>query len=249
MLKMPEDSGGFTVAAAILTGVVASGLVAISIELANNYRHNLKRFVVLSEYLYMVSMYEYFVDWGSHGDYESFEGQTKTNWFEERITITPRIQAVARIILEFGPVIEDAVKTGREYLSVKELRCAQQAVDAADKLGEVIGKFICNHLLTRDCYLFDLLDEPLRSKIKGFAEKAGIYLDNNDLESIVCDYCLTNIDELGAISNDDDTNESDLFYRNQIIHCLWDFDQAMHRLQEFVKVEPVVYKHVKSHLR
>lgn len=244
ILRSPKDSASHTSAMAVLTGVVASGLVAVSVELANNYRHNLKRFVVLNEYLYMVSMYEQLVEWGSHGDYEPFDEQSHIDWCNRKLDPTPRMCAIAEVILEFGPVIEDAVKNGREFLSVKELQTATQAVDAADKLGEVTGEIICNHLLQGDHSIYDALDEPLRSKIKGFSKDVGICLANPDLESVVCDYFLTNIDELGTLSDDADVNELDVLSKNQIIHCLWSFDQAMHRLQMFAKAEPVVYENL-----
>ena len=40
MLKMPNSSGFYNVAFALLTGIIASGFVSLLIEMLNNYRHN-----------------------------------------------------------------------------------------------------------------------------------------------------------------------------------------------------------------
>lgn len=244
MLRSPQDSGQYAVAMAILTGVIASGLVSVTIELANNYRHNRQRFVVLNEYLYMVSMYERFIEWGSHGDYESFERQTEIDWATRDYELTKRMSAVADVILDFGPVIEKAVIDGKEYMTIHELQTATKAVDAADKLGEVIGSIINNHLKSRGHDIYDVLDDPLRERICAFSDEVQIYLVSNDVESVVCDYLLTNLDDLLTLSDDGFVNSMDRLNRGQIIHCLWNFDQAMHELQRFAKFEPVVYENL-----
>ena len=92
--------------------------------------------------------------------------------------------------------------------------------------------------------IYDVLDAPFRKIIREFSEEVGIYLVDKDLESVVCDYCLTYLEQLGTISNDEEVNEIDVASRNQIIHCLWDFDHAMHKLQTYVKTEPVVYENL-----
>ena len=179
---VPQDSTGYAIAMAILTGVVASGIVSVSIELANNYRHNQQRFVVLNEYLYGISMYEQFIKWASHGAYESY---SKKNWFEEELNFSAREKAVAEIILEFGPIVEQSLLNGREYFSIKELQLATRAVDAADKLGENVADIINNHLVSRQHSFYDLLDEPFGTKIKTFSECEGIYIVDQNLESAV----------------------------------------------------------------
>lgn len=244
MFHAEKNSGGYGVAMAILTGVIASGLVSVSIELANNYRHNRQRFVVLNEYLYMVSMYESFVEWGSHGEYEKIDQQADIDWFKKDIDLTKRISAVAEVILEFGTVIEKAVLDGREYMSIKELQIATRAVDAADKLGEVISDIISHHFKSRDYEIYDVLDEPLREKIGCFSEDVGIYIVNEHVENVVCDYFLSNLDDLLTLSDDEFVHEMDCSNRNQIIHCLWNFDQSMHQLQTFIKFEPVVFENL-----
>ena len=244
MLGSPQASGQYAVAMAILTGVIASGLVSITIELANNYRHNRQRFVVLNEYLYMVSMYERFIEWGSHGNYESFDRQTEIDWTAEGCELTKRMNAVAEVILDFGPVIEKAVIDGKEYMSIKELQTATKAVDAADKLGEVVGSIINNHLKSRGHDIYDVLDDPLRERICAFSDEVQIYLVSNDVESVVCDYLLTNLDDLLTLSDNGFVNSMDRLDRGRIIHCLWNFDQAMHELQRFAKYEPVVHENL-----
>ena len=167
-----------------------------------------------------------------------------SHWFQKDLALTRRMRAVAEVILEFGPVIEKAVLDGREYMSIKELQIATKAVDAADKLGEVMGSIINYHLKTRAYDIYDVLDEPLRGKIRAFSEDAQIYIVNEHVESVVCDYFLTNLDELLTLSDDEFVNDMDRSSRTQIIHCLWDFDQAMHELQVFAKMEPVVYENL-----
>ena len=244
MHRFPKDGTGFSASMAVLTGVIASGLVSIAIELANNYRHNRQRFVVLNEYLYMVSMYEENIEWASHGNYVPFDQKGTIDWFEPEPELPPRMQAVADVMLLYGKVMEEAVKNYREYLSVKELQTATLAVDATDKLGDYISDIINNHLSSRQHRCYDDLDEPLSGKIKDFSETEGIYIVDDNLENVVCDYIFNNFTDLGYLSDDYDTNEIDRGARILIIHCLYEFDESMHNLQSFVKCEPIIYKNL-----
>lgn len=154
------------------------------------------------------------------------------------------MKAVSEVILEFGPVIEKAVIDGKDYMSIKELQTATKAVDAADELGEVVGSIINNHLRSRGHDIYDVLDDPLRERICAFSDDVQIYLVSKEVGGVVCDYFLTNLDDLLTLSSDEFVNSMDRSNRGLIIHCLWNFDQAMHELQRFVKVEPVVHENL-----
>lgn len=242
LMRSTPNSVCYDISIAILTGVIASGLVSISIELANNYRHNRQRYVVLNEYLYMVSMYEEFMVWASHGNYEEFSNKEKIDWFARPLKVTPRIKAVAELILIFGPIIEAAILNGSEYLSIKELQCATRAVDAADKLGEHAESIVKDHYKMDQSDIYSALDSDLRGKIIEFSKDVEIYFENHDLCSVVCDYVLSNIEDFGTDSiKDEDGFSSDCSTRDLMIHCLWNFDEAMHELQQYVVMEPVFY--------
>lgn len=229
MMNNPQDSTVYLVAMAILTGVVASGLVSISIEGANNYRHNRARFVVLNEYLYIISMYESFVEWASHGNYAAYTGKHELHLGDGDFELSNREKAVCELILDVGPIIDKAVDTGKDYLSIKELKLATKVVDAASKIGEYAKDFANDHLNSREYSIYDVLQEPFRTKIKEFSNDVGISLVDDELASVVCDYMLSNIADL------------ELDTKRLIVYCLHNFDEAMHELQRFARREPVVY--------
>ncbi len=67
MIGSDSTDLSYSLAMAILTGVIASGFVSIALELANNYRRNYKRLLHLHKYLDYVGNYEEYVDWCKHG--------------------------------------------------------------------------------------------------------------------------------------------------------------------------------------
>lgn len=156
MMNNPQDSTVYSIAMAILTGVVASGLVSISIEGVNNYRHNRARFVVLNEYLYIISMYESFVEWASHGDYSVYTEEYELHLKDGDFELSNREKAVCELILDIGPIIDKAVDTGKDYLSIKELKLATKVVDAASKICEYAKDFTNDNLNSREYSIYDV---------------------------------------------------------------------------------------------
>lgn len=76
LINSESSSTRYAIAMAIVTGVIASGLVSLALEMCNNYRHNRKRFVVLNYYLHVVSSYEEYINCSSHGKYEKYNKNT-----------------------------------------------------------------------------------------------------------------------------------------------------------------------------
>lgn len=229
MINNPQDSTVYSVAMAILTGVVASGLVSISIEGVNNYRHNRARFVVLNEYIYITSMYESFVKCASHGDYATYTGEHELHLNDDDFDLSAREKAVCELVLNIGPIIDNAVDIGKDYLSIQELKLATKVVDAASEIGEYAKNYVNDNLDSREYTIYDVLQEPFRTKIKEFSNDVDISLVSDELVSVVCDYMLSNIADLKP-----DTKSS-------IVYCLHNFDEAMHALQRFARLEPVVF--------
>ncbi len=229
IVKEPPSSTGYSVAMAILTGVIASGLVSISIELANNYRHNRQRFVVLSEYLYMISSYERFMSWANYGKAGPYKEEYESHLGDEDFDLTDREKGVAELVYAFGPIMEDALEKGREYLSIKEIQHVTQVVDAINSIEEQARGFLRENLKDQTYEAFDCFKEPFRSKLVKHADFEGIYYYDHDLIPEVAEYMLSHPEEL-------DVNTKSL-----ISYALQSFDEHMHALQSFGAREPVVY--------
>lgn len=229
IVKAPPSSTGYSVAMAIFTGVIASGLVSISIELANNYRHNRQRFVVLSEYLYMISTYERFMSWANYGKAGPYKEEYESHLGDENFDLTDREKGVAELVYVFGPIMEDTLEKGREYLSIKEIQHVTQVVDAINSIEEQARGFLRENLKDQTYEAFDCFKEPFRSKLVKHADFEGIYYYNHDLIPEVAEYMLSHPEEL-------DVNTKSL-----ISYALQSFDEHMHALQSFGAREPVVY--------
>ena len=229
IVKTPPSSTGYSVAMAILTGVIASGLVSISIELANNYRHNRQRFVVLSEYLYMISSYEQFMRWANYGKAGRYIEEYDPHQGDEDFDLTEREKGVAELVYVFGPIMEDALEKGREYLSIKEIQHVTQVVDAINSIEEQAKDLLIDNLKDQTYEAFDCFEEPFRSKLIEHADFEQIYFYDHDLIPEVAEYMLSHPEEL------------DLNTRSLISYALQSFDEHMHALQNFGAREPVVY--------
>ncbi|WP_407425083.1 hypothetical protein [Treponema sp.] len=121
MIKFATNSVPYNSAFAILTGIVASVFVSLILEMMNNYRHNYKRLLVLHDYLMTVANYEDHVEWCIHGRTDELCPKD----------FSARNMAVAELVLETGPVIEAAYNTGKEYMSLEEIKYAISVVEAA----------------------------------------------------------------------------------------------------------------------
>lgn len=147
LITSKSSSIEYAVSMAIVTGVFASGLVSISLEMCNNYRHNRKRFVVLNYYLYMVSSYEQFVIWSSRDGYEEYrEDAGYYFYFQETGKVPKRLLAIAEVILIIAPPVDEALENGREYLSIKEMKYATRVKDAAENIAEITKQEIFKHM-------------------------------------------------------------------------------------------------------
>ena len=218
MSKSPHDSTVYNVSFALLTGIIASGFVSLIVEMANNYRHNHQRLLVLHEYLFAVAKYEKYVDWCLHGrKNEDCPGE-----------FTARNMAVSELVLEVGPIIESAYKNGREFMSLKELRYVITVIEAASKIGELAESYASENLKDASgISLYANLKEPLKSKITDFAEYVGISIVDDHLMNVVADYILTNPEELSE------------YEQHELKYNLEQFDAGMKKLNSFVKLEPI----------
>lgn len=218
MSKSPHDSTVYNVSFALLTGILASGFVSLIIEMANNYRHNHQRLLVLHEYLFAVAKYEKYVDWCLHGRRDD----------DCPGDFTVRNMAVSELVLEAGPIIESAYKNGREFMSLKELRYVITVIEAASKIGELAESYASENLKdTSGVRLYANLKEPLKSKITDFAEGVGISIVDDHLMNVVADYILTNPEELSE------------YEQHELKYNLEQFDAGMKKLNSFVKLEPI----------
>lgn len=233
LITSKSSSIEYAVSMAIVTGVFASGLVSISLEMCNNYRHNRKRFVVLNYYLYMVSSYEQFVIWSSRDGYEEYrEDAGYYFYFQETGKVPQRLLAIAEVILIIEPPVDEALENGREYLSIKEMKYATRAKDAAENIAEITKQEIFKHMKNHKYSFCDCLDDEYKRKIMDFSENVGIQITDENLESVVCDYMLSNLEEM-----DEDVKQ-------ELVAKLDDFDFAMHKLQKEMRFEPVVYENL-----
>ena len=233
LINSESNSTRYTVAMAIVTGVIASGLVSLALEMCNNYRHNRKRFVVLNYYLYVVSSYEEYVKWSSHGKYEKYDKDVFHYLkYQETGEISKRLRAVAELVLIVAPPIDDALEKGSEYLSVKEMQYATRVKDAAEDIAEIARHQIFEHMKNHSYSFFDYLEENYRSKIAAFSDDAGIRITDENLDSVVCEYMLSNLDE----------QTEDV--KAELVAKLNDFDYAMHELQKMMWLEPVMYENL-----
>ena len=218
MSKSPHDSTVYNVSFALLTGILASGFVSLIIEMANNYRHNHQRLLVLHEYLFAVAKYEKYVDWCLHGRRDD----------DCPGDFTARNMAVSELVLEAGPIIESAYKNGREFMALKELRYVITVIEAASKIGEFAESYASENLKEASgVSLYNNIKEPLKSKITDFAEGVGISIVDDHLMNVVVDYILTNPEELSE------------YEQHELKYNLEQFDAGMKKLNSFVKLEPI----------
>ena len=218
MLKMPNTSGFYNVAFALLTGIIASGFVSLLIEMLNNYRHNYQRLLVLHEYLLSVAKYEDYVQWCFHGRKDDdCPGK-----------LTARNMAVSELVLEVGAIVEAAYNNGKEFMSLKEIKYAITVIEAASKIGEIAESFASENMINAaGSRLYEHLKEPLKSKITEFAEEVNISLVDENLTSVIADYILTNPEELFKHEQYELKSNLELF------------DEGMKKLQHLLKYEPV----------
>ena len=220
----------YDVSIAILTGVVASALVSFSIEISNNYRRNRQRLIVLHEYLYVVSMYEEYVQWTIEGLPAAYRDIDEDDVMSGRLS--SRQRAVAEIELEVVPPVDQALEKGREYLSRKELILMEQIVEASNSIARITDDLIDENLQSRCFPVYDILAEPFKTEITKFSEEAGIQIYDEDLRSVVFDYAMNHLEILDDLS------------RQLIKHDLRRIDTCMQELRRMVKDEPVYYKNL-----
>lgn len=147
LITSESTSTRYAISMAIVTGVIASGLVSLALEMCNNYRHNRKRFVVLNYYLYVTSSYEESVEWASHGKYEKYDKETYHYLkCQETGEISNRLRAVAELVLFVAPPVDEALEKGSEYLSIKEMQYATRAKEAAEDIAEIAKNEIFEHM-------------------------------------------------------------------------------------------------------
>lgn len=212
-----SESTVYAIAFALFTGVVASGLISLTIEMIHNYRHNYQRLLVLHEYLLTIAHYEDHVQWCLHGRTDA----------DCPGTFTARNMATSELVLEIGPVMESAYKEGKEFMSLQEMKQVIKVVEAASKIGETAESFASENMIdATGSSLYDCMKEPFRGKLKTFAEDVGISLVEHKVGNVVADYVLTKPDEL------DELEQSEL--KNQLIQ----FDEGMCALKPFVGTEP-----------
>ena len=233
LINSESSSTRYAIAMAIVTGVIASGLVSLTLEMCNNYRHNRKRFVVLNYYLHIVSSYEEYIYCSSHGKYEKYNKDACYYLsFQKTGEISNRLHAVAELVLIVAPPVDEALEKGSEYLAVKEMQYATRVKDAAEDILEIAKNQIFEHMKNHNYSFFDCLEEKYRDKLVAYSDHVEIRMTDKNLESVVCDYMLNNFDE--------QTRD----VKAKLVAKLSNFDYAMHELQKMMRLEPVMYENL-----
>ena len=169
LINSESSSTRYAIAMAIVTGVIASGLVSLTLEMCNNYRHNRKRFVVLNYYLHIVSSYEEYINCSSHGKYEKYNKDACYYLsFQKTGEISNRLHAVAELVLIVAPPVDEALEKGSEYLAVKEMQYATRVKDAAEDILEIAKNQIFEHMKNHNYSFFDCLEEKYRDKLVAY---------------------------------------------------------------------------------
>lgn len=208
----------------ILTGVVASGLVAVAIEIGNNIRRNRQRLLVLHEYLMAVANYEQFLKWSADSLPPYLEYEEKHDPFTH--LLTKRFRALAHIELEIVPPIDTALENGRELLSFKEIELLTKIEEASNDIAKITNSVITDNMST--AYpIYDVLKEPFKSKIQEFSDIEGMQIIDKDLQSVVYDYCMENLETLDELQQD------------LIKHNLYTIDESIKEMEKVVAWELV----------
>jgi len=112
------------------------------------------------------------------------------------------------------------------------MKYATRVKDAAENIAEITKQEIFKHMKNHKYSFCDYLDDEYKRKIMDFSENVGIRITDENLECVVCDYMLSNLEEM-----DEDVKQ-------ELVAKLDDFDFAMHKLQKEMRFEPVVYENL-----
>lgn len=126
IMTLNESTKAYQILLAILTGVTASLLIAIMMELFNNYRYNVKRQRELREYLGFVAGYQ--IDQNAI---------IKSNDQYEKILGNGRAYAVFWQLSKIIPNLKEALNN-REYLYQKEIEEIDNILYEYDNLLKII---------------------------------------------------------------------------------------------------------------
>ncbi len=228
----------FQISLAVFTGVVASGILSVSLEMVSNYRRNYLRWIVLHEYLEIISIYGKLVNFCGHGRDVSPVPLTADDIFSAEFS--ERDKAVAETILEIGPKIEEAYKNGKQYMSHKEVVNCLIVIEAAEKLGDIANEVIREHLVeNRDRNdIYDCLEDSFKDEIVQFADAVEISIvPGDDLGGVVADYILANVYEPQLA----ESNFLDEHLKRELRSCIRSFDKGMTGLEKIAAREPEYY--------
>ena len=76
------------------------------------------------------------------------------------------------------------------------MKYATRAKDAAENIAEITKQEIFKHMKNHKYSFCDCLDDEYKRKIMDFSENVGIRITDENLESVVCDYMLSNLEEM-----------------------------------------------------
>ncbi len=212
------------IASSVLTGVIASGMVALVIEISNNIRRSKQRLVVLHEYLSAVANYEQFIEWSADSLPDDIEYEERYNPMSNKLT--KRLRALAKIELEIIPPIDTALDNGRDFLSYKEINLLTQMEEASNDIAKITEGHIMD-MVDKNYAVYEVLKEPLKSEIQNFSDIVGISLIDKNLQSVIYDYYMENYEKLS------ETEQSLVKYD---LHTI---DESVKGLRKIVAWEPV----------
>lgn len=162
MLLLTKGSFGYDVLFALLTGVVASLLVSVTMEVSNNYRKNARRALELAEYF--MTFYDFetnkgvrmqldsFVHLELLGRYRKSEKQETTDESDEAEETSREegfmgpplddIQIVWHMLPKLMPVFQEAYEEKREFLFYKESEALRNILSLYRQMKEILKSFV-----------------------------------------------------------------------------------------------------------
>ncbi|NYB74523.1 hypothetical protein HZF24_10290 [Sedimentibacter hydroxybenzoicus DSM 7310] len=167
LFNIDESTKAYQVLLAILTGVTASLLIAIMMELYNNYRFNVKRQRELREFFRVVANYKVNID-----------SIIKTNDRYENILGNGRSYAIFCQLYKIVPKLKEALNN-RDYLYQKEIEEIDDILYEYDDLLNII------HYKSFEYFLGLIVDETEdQTEFKGKpAEQVKAHEFNDDSEN------------------------------------------------------------------
>lgn len=177
IVNIPENTKIYEILLAVLTGISASFVVSITIELCNNYHFNCKRQRELRKYLGFISNYR--ISQNSFlKTFNEYESENKLG--------SGKIYVVFYQLKDIIPQLRESLNY-RDYLYLKEINNIDDIIYNYDMLLEIIGMDLFSTFLGLICSISEELDFNDDKELKDYYPKlfnfleteASYYVDTN----------------------------------------------------------------------